>query len=71
MEYENKDIDVKTLSEANNKLINENEKRKEENPYLKAAKVDLLNKVKCKDYILEEVKSNFACDECDFVAGTS
>ena len=41
------------------------------NKYLIAAKVDLMNKVKCKDSILEEVISNFACDECDFVAGTS
>ena len=71
MEYENKDIECKTQSEANNKLMNENEKLKEENKYLIAAKVDLMNKVKCKDSILEEVISNFACDECDFVAGTS
>ena len=64
IEYEMKDQECKNMSEVNTKLVKENK-------YLQAAKADLLKKIEFKDSVLLEIKSNIACDECDYQAGTS
>ena len=69
-EYQTKESEFKTLSEENSNLRNINETFKEENRKLKSAMLDLQNKIKCKESSLEEVKPDYACDECEFHAST-
>ena len=69
-EYQTKESEFKTLSEENSNLRNINETFKEENRKLKSAMLDLQNKIKCKESSLEEVKPDYACDECEYHAST-
>ena len=49
-------------------IKDENARLKDKIKQLKAAKVDLFQRIGIKDSLLKKVDSNFACDECEFKA---
>ena len=65
-----KNLEIDTFKKEIKVLIDENDVLKNEVKNLKAVKADLSNRIEQKDSLLEQVNSDFACDECDYVAGT-